>query len=285
MVAAAAAVYGVAVSPAFAVRTVEMHGAGLTGDAEVLAALDLAIAAPSDAPPATDILSTDASTGAVVRSTDASTGTAVSRGASSGATPDTQNVFTLRTAPLAARVVTLPTVASATVTAALPGAIRVDVVEREPILVWSAGDRRLLVDRDGLILLDASAAAVPPAAVKIARSLPAIVDARRASATLAVGDHVDALDLDVATRLASLTPTDLGTAAKSLDVRVSDADGWVLGPRDGWEAIFGLYTATVRPPDIVPEQVRLLRSVVAGKEAQIGRVYLASGEAGTYTLK
>ena len=285
MVAAAAAVYGVAVSPAFAVRTVEMHGADLTGDAAVLAALDLSVALPSDAPAANDVLSTDASTGESVSSGDASTRTAVSPGASSAATADGENVFTLRTAPLAARVVLLPTVASATVTAALPDAIRVDVVEREPILAWSVGDRSLLVDRDGLVLLDASAVGIPPAAARVARSLPAIVDTRRASATLAVGDHVDALDLDVATRLASLQPKDLGTRAKVLDVHVSDADGWVVGPADGWEAIFGLYTATVRPPDIVPDQVRLLRSLIGGREAQLDRVYLASGEAGTYTLR
>jgi hypothetical protein len=141
------------------------------------------------------------------------------------------------------------------------------------------------VDRDGLVLLDASAVGIPPAAARVARSLPAIVDTRRASATLAVGDHVDALDLDVATRLASLQPKDLGTRAKVLDVHVSDADGWVVGPADGWEAIFGLYTATVRPPDIVPDQVRLLRSLIGGREAQLDRVYLASGEAGTYTLR
>ena len=285
MVAAAAAAYGVAVSPAFAVRTVELHGADLTGDAAVLAALDLAVAAPSDAPAATDVLSTDASTGEVVSSADASAGTAVPPAASPGASPEAENVFTLRTAPLAARVVTLPTVASATVTAALPDAIRVDVVEREPILVWSVGDHRLLVDRDGLVLLDAAAPDAPPAAARVVRSLPAIVDARAASARLAAGDHVDALDLDVATRLASLTLADIGTKAKRLDVRVTAADGWVVGPPDGWEAVFGLYAATVRPPDVVPEQVRLLRSLLAGREAQLRRVYLASGEAGTYTLR
>ena len=123
------------------------------------------------------------------------------------------------------------------------------------------------------------------AAVKLARTLPVIVDARRASATLGVGDHVDPLDLDVATRLASLTPADVGTKAKSLGIQVTDADGWVVAPADGWEAIFGLYSPTVRPPDIVPEQVRLLRSLLAGREAQVSLVYLASGEAGTYTLR
>jgi len=311
MVAAAAAMYGVAVSPAFAVRTVETYGAALTGDAAVLAALDLAVSAPSAAPAAGDILSTDASSGAVVSSVDESAGNAVPPEVQpavapdilSAAPPDVQpaappdvppaappaaaaeNVFTLRTGPLAARVVTLPTIASATVTAALPDVIRVDIVEREPILVWSVGERRLLVDRDGLVLLDASAADAPTAAVAAARALPAIVDERHASAGLAAGDRVDPLDLDVATRLASLTPKDVGTKAKSLDVRVTAADGWVVGPTHGWEAIFGLYTATVRRPDVVPEQVRLLGSILAGREAQLGTIYLASGEAGTYTLR
>ena len=196
-----------------------------------------------------------------------------------------ENVFTLRTGPLAARVVTLPTVASATVTAALPDTIRVDVVEREPILAWSVGAHRLLVDRDGLVLLDAADPGAPPASASVARSLPVIADRRRVSAGLAAGDHVDPLDLDVATRLASLTPKDVGTKAKSLEVRVTEADGWVVGPPDGWEAVFGFYTATVRPPDLVPAQVRLLGSILPGREALLARVYLASGDAGTYTLR
>ncbi len=31
---------------------------------------------------------------------------------------------------------------------------------------------------------------------------------------------------------------------------------------DSWIATFGIYTPTLRPPTIVPEQVRLLRSIL-----------------------
>jgi len=261
MVAAAAAIYGLAVSPAFAVRTIETQGAVLTGDAAVIAALGVGTA---------------------------SSGTGASGPAVGGVpTPSAarDNVFTLKTAPLAARVVTLPTIASATVTAALPDAIRVDVVEREPILVWSVGARRLLVDRDGLVLLDAAAQGAPDATRDLGHSLPAIVDARARSAGLAAGGRVDPVDLDAATRLASLQPRDVGSRAKTLAIAVTDADGWVVSTAGGWDAVFGFYTATVRPPDLVPAQVRLLRSLLAGREAQLGRVMLASGDAGTYTLR
>ncbi len=267
MVAAAAAIYGLAVSPAFAVRTIETRGAVLTGDAAVIAALDLATRPPGIG-----------GSGAAVAASSAVV-------ASAAPVPQADNVFTLKTGPLAARVVTLPTVASATVTASLPDAIHVTVVEREPILAWSVGTRRLLVDRDGLVLLDAAAPEAPAAAHDLGHTLPAIVDARPGSAGLAAGGHVDPIDLDAATRLASLQPRDVGSKAKALAVAVTDADGWVVSTTGGWDAVFGFYTATVRPPDLVPPQVRLLRSLLAGREAQVGRVMLASGDAGTYTLR
>jgi hypothetical protein len=258
MVAAAAAVYGVAVSPAFAVRTIETRGAALPGDAAVNAALDLETAAPDDG------------------------GSDPAEGASA---PAAANVFTLRTGPLAARIVTLPTVAAATVTATLPDAVRVEVVEREPILVWSVGESRLLVDREGLVLVDGAAEDARPAAADAIRSLPSIVDERPRAVRLRPGDRVDPIDLDVATRLASLQPRDVGSKATDLAIHVTDADGWVVTPADGWEAVFGFYTPTVRRPDLVPAQVRLLRSLLAGREARLGRVVLAGGEAGTYTLR
>jgi hypothetical protein len=173
----------------------------------------------------------------------------------------------------------MPTVRSARVGVRLPGTLAVTVDERQPVLIWAVGARRYLVDAEGLIF--AVLPAAPPVA---AASLPVIADGRSASATLAVGGRIEAVDLDAATRLASLVPADVGSSAVSLGVRVSDENGFVVGTRpSGWTAIFGFYTASLRTTAMIPGQVRLLRSLLVGREAQVDRVILASETDGTYT--
>jgi hypothetical protein len=250
LVASGLAIYGLAASPAFAVREIAATGAALTGDAPVLEALAMTVPAPAAA------------------------------GGEGGV-----NIVTLATAPLAARVAALPTVASVVVTAALPDALHVAVTEREPILVWEVAGRRWLVDREGRVLADAASADATAAATEAASGLPTVADDRRGSKTLAPGSAVDPVDLDVATRLASLTPGDIGSKAESIVVSASDPTGWSLSVPDGWEAVFGFYPGSVRPPDLIPEQVRLLRSLLAVREGRLKRAILASGETGTYSLR
>jgi hypothetical protein len=104
---------------------------------------------------------------------------------------------------------------------------------------------------------------------------------------LAVGGRLGPIELDVATRLLSLRPADIGSAAGALLVRLDDADGWTLRPAGDWPwtAVLGFYSPTLRPADMVPEQARLLRSLLAGREAQLLRVVVADGSHGTYTTK
>jgi len=189
-----------------------------------------------------------------------------------------QNLFSLETAPLAAKVASLTTVRDASVSVRLPGTLVVALDEREAILVWKVGQRRYLVDGDGTlfsVVLDGKAAEIA--------GLPVVDDQRAASAGLSVGRTLDAVDLDAATRLASLAPSDVGSAADSLAVQVTDRNGYVIRARpNGWSAVFGFYTPTLRTPALVPGQVRLLRSLLIGREHLIGRVILASDTDGTY---
>ena len=53
----------------------------------------------------------------------------------------------------------------------------------------------------------------------------------------------------------------------------------------GWLAIFGFYTPSLRTPELIPGQVRLLRSLLIGREPLIARVILASETDGTYVPK
>jgi hypothetical protein len=189
-----------------------------------------------------------------------------------------QNLFGLSTAPLVAALERLPTVSSARVDVRLPGTLAVSVDERVPVMVWAVGDRHYLVDADGTLF--GLVPAHPPADVA---SLPVIGDGRLSALDLDVGKRLDPVDLDAATRLAALVPGDVGSTAVSLAVSVSDANGFVLGTRPGsWAAVFGFYTPSLRTTDMIPGQVRLLRSLLTGREATVQRVVLASQTDGTY---
>jgi cell division protein FtsQ len=189
-----------------------------------------------------------------------------------------ENLFRLSTAPLQAQVETLPTVADARVDIRLPGTLAVTIDERQPVLIWQVGERRWLTDAAGTLF--AELADAPPAE---AADLPVVTDRRSLSSSLAVGSRLDAVDLDAATRLASLTPDDVGSTAASLAVTVTDETGFALSAEPAsWSAIFGLYTPSLRTTELIPSQVRLLRSLLDGREAQVGRVVLASATDGTY---
>jgi hypothetical protein len=197
------------------------------------------------------------------------------------AVPRDANLFTLRTEPLETALANLPTVAVAEVTVALPSTLVVRVTEREPILLWRVDERRLLVDIDGRVVGELAAG---PAGA--AGGLPVVVDRRVAARRLEIGSTLDAADLDAARRLASVTPDEVGSAAGELRVAITDEHGFVVtAPGVGWTAIFGFYTPTLRTTDLIPEQVRLLRSLLAGRETTIDRVVLASATEGTFTLK
>lgn len=190
---------------------------------------------------------------------------------------DGVNVFALSTEALAARLADLPAVAAVDIAVQLPDTLDVDVREREAILVWGIGDRRLLVDRDGVLFAEVAAASGDAAGIA------AIADDRAASAAFGVGGRLDPIDLDAATRLGSLKPADIGSAAAGLAMAVTDENGFVVRAEPGgWSAVFGFYTPSLRRPDLIPAQVRLLHSLLAGRELNVDRVILASDTSGTY---
>ncbi len=254
MVVTGAATWGVAASPAFGIRTTDLSGMVVTTEADVDAVLALGNPAP--------------------------------------------NAFMLATDGLRTGLEAIPSVAGANVSVALPGTLVVHIVERTPILAWRSGPSLFLVDRDGRVIADAGSAGASPAARAIAAGLPTVDDRRVPAAQggdlvsevqplLAIGGRLGPIELDVATRLLSLRPADVGSAAGALQVRLDDEDGWTLHPTVDrpWTGVFGFYSATLRPADLVPEQARLLRSLLAGREAQLLRVVLADGAHGTYTTK
>ena len=191
------------------------------------------------------------------------------------------NLFALRTGPLETALLDLPSVRSADVHVSLPESLVVRLEERTAVLVWRVGARRYLVDREGRLF--GRVGDEPPAEVA---ALPVVEDRRATSAGLAIGGRLEPVDLDAATRLASLVPADVGSEAEALTVAVGDANGFVVRARpDSWSAVFGFYTLSLRTPDLIPGQVRLLRSLLIGREPLLDRVILASETDGTYTVK
>jgi hypothetical protein len=192
--------------------------------------------------------------------------------------PVGSNVFRLDTAPLEAALRTLPAVAGAEVSVSLPdAALVVRIEERVPVLAWQVGARRFIADASGAIFAIVDRATKLPAGV-------ALVDDQRtdAGAELWIGAHLDSVDLDVATRLGSLVPADVGSAAPQLRLVVTDDDGFTVVASGGWLAVFGFYSPATRSTDIIPGQVRQLRSLLDGREGSVRRIILASATDGTY---
>ena len=189
-----------------------------------------------------------------------------------------QNLFRLSTGPLLAELERLPTVDHARIDVRLPATLAVTIDEREPILVWRTGAARYLAAADGTLF--AKLGDTPGGA---AAGLPEVDDSRVGSSTLVVGSRLSAVDVDAATRLASLRPADVGSQAVALAIAVTDENGFVLTSKPaGWSAVFGFYTPSLRTTELIPGQVRLLRSLLEGREPGVDRVILASDTDGTY---
>ena len=191
------------------------------------------------------------------------------------------NLFALSTDRLAAALRSLTTVRDATVSVELPDTVRVRLDERQPVLVWAVGDRRYLVDGEGVLF--ATFESAPGAA----QGLRVVDDRRATSSGLAIGARLDQVDIDAATRLGSLAPADVGSAAAGLTIALDDERGFtVASDPPAWMATFGFYTPTLRTPELVPGQVRLLRSLIARVgEGRIETMLLTDTTNGTYTVR
>jgi len=191
------------------------------------------------------------------------------------------NLFLVGTDEIEARIGRLPTVASVEVEVSLPETIRVSIRDREPVMTWRVGDRAFLVDGGGLLFAELGDEPTGDAA-----GLPAIDDKREESMGLGVGDSLDPIDVDAATRLGSVRPDQIGSVARSLRVSISDQNGFVVrADPGGWTAIFGFYTPSLRTPDIIPGQVYLLGTLLEGRESGVDQLILASDTDGTYIAR
>ena len=194
---------------------------------------------------------------------------------------DGTNLVGLSTAPIEARLHELPTVRDVTVSVGLPDVLQVAVTERRAVIVWAVGGRRFAVDGGGLVFAETTTDASGST-----DGIPIVVDERVSAAGMAVGAVLDPVVLDAATRLGSLTPSQVGSHAPTLRVHVTDDRGFTISSGSGgWVAVFGFYGRNQRTPALVPGQVQLLGGLLAGREDTVQTVILADDREGTYVLK
>jgi hypothetical protein len=194
------------------------------------------------------------------------------------------NLFALPAEDMRRSLAAFPGIADATVRAVLPDRVVVTIEERDPVLVLRRPAATFVVDGSGIVLatideVDIEALALP------------VVDDRRAqwATEVAVGEALDETDLAALLQLGALTPDTIGSAAGALALSIDDENGFVLTAEpQGWQAVFGHYTPTLRPVDIVPRQVQCLRSLIVDAEQGedgIQAVYLAPLDEGCGTFR
>lgn len=201
------------------------------------------------------------------------------RGAA-GLDPGT-NLVSLSTEPIVDRVRDITSVRDVTASVGLPDTLQLTIAERRPIVVWQVGSERYAIDEGGLVF-----ALVTSDPTGATASIPTIVDDRAAALSLGVRSTLDPIILDAATRIGSLTPSQVGSHAERFLVRITDERGFTLSSgADGWLAVFGSYFPSQRTPALIPGQVQLLTALLAGREDRIETVILADDKDGTFIPK
>jgi hypothetical protein len=230
------------------------------------------------------------------------------------------NIFRVRTSDIVAELSTLTEVDAASARVTLPADLTVLLDERDPVFIWSNGALSWLVDEEGMLFApadEATAASVRAAvtgahaddvaatdedgtipaepestavaldpALEARAALPLVEDGRLPPEPPTVGTYLPESDLAVMRQLLAVTPELLGSQAQDLRLRVDQADGYVLVSEDrGWRALFGYYTPTLQPPDVIPRQVQCLRWLLASEERKLETVRLAISDTtcGTFT--
>ncbi|MGQ0607998.1 MAG: cell division protein FtsQ/DivIB [Chloroflexota bacterium] len=186
------------------------------------------------------------------------------------------SVLAVDTRALSERLERLPAVATAAVSARLPGHVDVAIVEHEAAFVWETSTARLLGAADGILFAALSPETAPDAQLA---PLPHVTDERAMSRLMTAGDRIPDTLLRTAIRLASLDPATLGSSAEELSVRLDDEFGFALVSSDpSWELALGVYgmdpnqsasDAAVR----LERQVTAVRTLFADRpETEIGWV-------------
>jgi hypothetical protein len=191
----------------------------------------------------------------------------------------------IRAGEIVAGLESLPQVVSAQAVVRLPGEVRVEVVEREPLFVWRNGGQAWLIDREGVLIAPREAAGVEElGSGALGSALPEVDDARVLDPPPGLGDRLGAQDLQVMRTLLALDAEVLHSSSGELRLRVDDREGYVIQNVDrALSARFGHYAPTVHPVDAIPREVQCLAAVLAADEPRLQSVTLALSDDGCGT--
>ncbi|HUR17110.1 MAG TPA: FtsQ-type POTRA domain-containing protein [Candidatus Limnocylindrales bacterium] len=192
----------------------------------------------------------------------------------------TPNVFRISTTTMERALNQLPAVDHAEVRAVMPDRLVVALTEHRPIFIVRAAAGGFVIGDSGVVLQSLASNDATTF------GLPILDDERvQFAPPLTVGGHLDDVTLGAVVRLAALTPEAIDSEADRLELTVDDTDGYVLTAQPtGWRAVFGHYTPTLRPVDLIDRQVQCLRTRLAAGEADVVVIYLAplDDACGTY---
>lgn len=156
------------------------------------------------------------------------------------------NIFLADTSADAASIKSLPPIADASVTRTLPNTLLVQVVERQPVLIWQVGATLYSVDAGGAII----------GQVQQADGLPVIRDEHSLDQhghPFAPGGKIDPKIIQMARQLLEQVPTASGIT--SFTLRDTLLYGIVLFSAEGWQARFG-------GPDNLQTKINELAAIV-----------------------
>lgn len=182
------------------------------------------------------------------------------------------NIFLADTRADAAEIRTLPPIADASVSRQFPDTLVVQVVERQPVLIWQVANALFSVDSGGAII----------AQVQQAGGLPIITDEHRLdqqSKPFAPGGKIDPKIIQMARQLLERIPTASGITSFTLHNTL--AYGIVLDSAEGWQARFG-------DPDDLDTKIQELAAIlqfVRQRGQQLALIDLRFGFYPYYRLK
>ena len=133
---------------------------------------------------------------------------------------DSQSIFWISSAEVVDRIMAVPNIKSASVTVALPARVKIEVVERQPELLWQTGESVWWVDHEGTI--------VPPKE-NIEGMLRIIDDDQQ---PVSPGQQIDPNIIKGTQRLRRFAPN------ISL-IRYSRANGLTVATPEGWPVYLG----------------------------------------------
>jgi hypothetical protein len=200
-----------------------------------------------------------------------------------------QDIFLLNQSALAARLETLPLVASASLVVQLPSSVMVNIQEREPVLLWRNGQSILGIDQSGMVI-------APLSQLSSAKNLPIVID-KRSHVQIHPGTQFKAEDITFVEQLFQQLPEIQGVApftllyvdwitlgGQAIPANEGGEGSYTVVSADGWLAYLGNASNSNSLTNRLQELQQIL-SIARKKGLSLATIDLRFGLRPTYTLK